>query len=186
MDFIYDTNREPAAAQLRTHTRAQHDMVDALYSRFDLAVRASYGAFLTAQYRAVAATESALAAFPSLPMWRPRVELIAADLRELGVALPAPLHIDVDGSIAQAHGLLYVTEGSRLGGRLLIRGVAPAFPISFLSDGHHPGEWKRLLAAINQLAETHPQALTALIAGADAGFRLFAEAATISGAAAAP
>lgn len=180
MDFTYDTNREPAAAQLRTQTRARHDVVDALYSRFDLAVRASYGAFLAAQYRAVAAIESALAAFPALPAWRPRIDLIAADLRELGLALPAPLQIDVAGSIAQAHGLLYVTEGSRLGGRLLIRGVAPAFPASFLSDGHHPGEWKHLLIAINQFAETQPEALTALVAGADAGFRLFAEAVTIS------
>lgn len=179
MDIPYDTNKELAAAQLRMKTRAQHDAVDALYSRFDLAQGASYGAFLAAQYRAVAATEMALAAFTALPAWRPRADLIAADLRELGIALPAPLHIDLAASLAQAHGLLYVTEGSRLGGRLLIRGVAPAFPASFLSDGHHPGEWKRLLLAINQFADNNREALPSLVVGADAGFRLFAEAATV-------
>lgn len=186
MDFPDDIKPEPAAAQLRMKTRTRHDAVDALYSRFDLAARPFYGAFLEAQYRAVAAIENALAAFPLLPAWRPRAGLIAADLRRLGLALPAPLRIDLASCVAQAHGLLYVVEGSRLGGRLLVRDIAPDLPISFLSDGHQPGEWKRLLADLDDFADNHPNALLAMVAGAEAGFDLFAKAAAVNATAKAP
>jgi len=154
--------------------------VDALYSRYDLGTCGSYGEFLQAQYRAVAAAEKALKAFPALPTWRQRADLVATDLRSLGIPLPVPLSIDLLSSPARAHGLLYVTEGSRLGGRLLLRAVADDLPTRFLEDGHHPGEWRRLLAACDQFANEHTGAIEDMLAGAEAGFHLFAEAAVVT------
>lgn len=180
MDLTNDISREPAAAQLRARTRGQHEAVDALYSRYDLGTRGSYGEFLQAQYRAIAAAEKALEAFPALPTWRQRADLVATDLRSLGIPLPVPLSIDLLSSPARAHGLLYVTEGSRLGGRLLLRAVADDLPTRFLEDGHHPGEWRRLLAACGQFANEHTGAIEDMLAGAEAGFHLFAEAAVVT------
>ncbi|WP_210346100.1 biliverdin-producing heme oxygenase [Aestuariivirga sp. YIM B02566] len=154
--------------------------MDALYSRYDLGTCGSYGEFLQAQYRAVAAAEKALKAFPALPTWRQRADLVATDLRSLGIPLPVPLSIDLLSSPARAHGLLYVTEGSRLGGRLLLRAVADDLPTRFLEDGHHPGEWRRLLAACDQFANEHTGAIEDMLAGAEAGFHLFAEAAVVT------
>lgn len=185
MELPHDIRLEPASAQLRARTRALHDAVDTLFSRFDLVARSSYGQFLQAQYRAVAAAENALAAFPSLPAWRPRIELIAADLSALDLPLPAALRIDLAASRAKAHGLLYVIEGSRLGGRFLLRSVAPDFPRSFLADGHQPGEWRRLLASLDAFVTEHEEQMHAMLAGAEAGFGLFAEAASVTAAKAA-
>lgn len=180
MDFAQENTGETAAAQLRLRTRPLHDQVDALYSRFDLSARPSYGDFLKAQYRAVAGAETALAPFSALPTWRTRTGLLADDLRQLGLELPQALRMDLVSSSAEAHGLLYVLEGSRLGGRLLIRTVGPGLPSCFLADGHEPGEWRRFLADLNQFGTASPDNLRGMLAGAEAGFGLFLTAAAVT------
>jgi heme oxygenase len=180
MDFTQENTSETAAAQLRLKTRPLHDQVDALYSRFDLSAGSSYGDFLKAQYRAVAGAETALAPFSALPAWRARTGLLADDLRQLGLELPKALRIDLVSSSAQAHGVLYVLEGSRLGGRLLIRAVGPGLPSSFLADGHEPGEWRRFLAELNQYGAASPDNLRGMVVGAESGFGLFLTAAVVT------
>lgn len=180
MDF---TQENTAASELRLKTRPFHDKVDILYSRFDLAAKPAYGAFLMAQYRALAGAEAALALAPTLPAWRPRIHLIADDLRQLGLGPPQALRVVPALSAAQAHGLLYVLEGSRLGGRLLVRSVGPGLPVAFLADGHEPGEWRRFLADLNRYGAGSPATVRDMVAGAELGFRLFLDAVTPTAAA---
>lgn len=145
---------------LRTATAADHQAVDDRFGGFALDDRDDYRRFLQAHARALPAVEQALAtgAGEPLPAWRRRTEALANDLAGLDAALPAPLRFTAHG--AERWGALYVIEGSRLGGQLLARSVPAGWPAAYLADRHRPGEWRTLLAAIEERA-----------AAADAGWR---------------
>lgn len=163
--------------RLRRHTRPQHDIVDAAFGAYRLDDRAAYAAFLHAHARALPAVEAVLAGH-QLPGWRMRTPLLAADLADLGGAMPPPLPFALPAGDGAAWGALYVIEGSRLGGTLLARGVAPDLPGRYLGARHQPGEWRTLLAAIDDEGARRPADWTdAAIAGAGACFRLYADAA---------
>lgn len=170
----------PAVATLRARTAALHDQVDAAFSAFRLDERDGYRDFLIAHARALPSAEAWLAAEQGLPAWRPRTPLLTQDLADLGAPMPAvlPLH---GAAGAAAWGMLYVTEGSRLGGALLARQVAPGLPRRYLDAGFGPGEWRAMRAAIDGEAARHDRAwLTAAIAGAEACFALYRRAAPSS------
>ena len=81
-------------------------------------------------------------------------------------------------------GALYVIEGSRLGGQLLARSVPTGLPVAYLSSRHRPGEWRALLAAIEARGSEGGEAWrAAAVAGAQATFALYGEAATATRAA---
>ena len=72
-------------------------------------------------------------------------------------------------------GILYVVEGSRLGGRFLARRVPAAFPKSYL-DAHQPsGNWAKLLASIDQILYDEGRTATAIDAALET-FVLFERA----------
>ena len=162
---------------LRAASGPAHDRVDAAYGAFRLDDRDDYAAFLTAHARALPAVEAALAAHPDLPPWRERTSAIVADLADLGQAMPSPLPFPLVDDAA-AWGALYVTEGSRLGGTMLARSVAAGWPCRYLGARHLPGEWRRLLAAIETRArDASPEWRDAARAGARACFALYERAA---------
>lgn len=142
-----------ARAALRARTAEEHARVDALFSRFDLAAEDGYRNFLAAQAGAFLPIEAALDAGgigEIVPDWheRRRGGALRADLSRLGVA-PAEDARPIFEGEPEMLGALYVLEGSRLGGSLLKRSVAPGFPRAFLDAPQPPGAWRKLLALID-------------------------------------
>lgn len=165
-----------ARVALRAATAAQHEGVDALFSRFDLSDPRSYGAFLTAHARALPAVEQALAAIPDLPAFAPRPPALEHDLTALGLSVPRPLPFTAPNSRAQAIGMLYVIEGSRLGGAMLARRVPDGLPHAYLSATHAPGAWRAFGEMLDRENEGSDW-LDEAVAGAVATFDLYARAA---------
>jgi heme oxygenase len=164
-------------AALRAGTRADHERVDALYSRFHLGQAPHYRLFLIAQASAHIPVEEALdsaGAGAILPDWthRKRAQLLRSDLAEIGAepaaAMPAP---NFSGLPALLGGL-YVIEGSRLGGALLKRGLRPGTPARFLGTPAEPGSWRQLIATIDASIGA-PDEIATAISAAQAVFRLF-------------
>ena len=120
---------------LRDATTDNHRQVDALFADHAMDSPDSYRRFLTAHARALGALEPV--ARPSVP----RLPLLASDIAALGQAMPAPLPLEDRASEGYRWGLLYALEGSRLGGAMLARKVAPDLPTAYLSAVHGKGEW---------------------------------------------
>jgi heme oxygenase (biliverdin-IX-beta and delta-forming) len=162
---------------LRENTRDCHSRVDSVFARFNLGDANSYRDFLTSHSVAVSPIEGVLAGADSLPPWRPRLALLEADLRGLGGDLPISLALVRASGLGELAGLLYVIEGSRLGGGVLAKRVGEGLPTSYLSAVHQQGEWRGLLAAIDEQAAAEPSVwLDDALAGARRAFDLFAEA----------
>lgn len=163
--------------RLRAQTGPAHDAVDAAFGGHDLGDRAAYARFLTAHARALPAAEAVLGDRDGLPGWRRRTALLAADLGDLGVAMPEPLPFTLPDRAGADWGALYVTEGSRLGGIMLARGVPDEFPARYLSAKHLAGEWRALIAAIDAAGAAGGDAwVEGAIAGAEACFALYRRA----------
>lgn len=162
-------------AELRRVSRKAHEAVDEAFSRFDLADRKSYGAFLTAHAGALLTAETYLAKHTSaLPSWRSRSELLKDDLRQMGLGVPAARQDIFPEHDGLALGILYVLEGSRLGGRVLSARVAEGLPRAYLSAFHQKGEWPEFLAYLERsLNESDVARYEAVTAGAVLTFDLF-------------
>jgi heme oxygenase len=115
-----------------------------------------------------------------------RVSLLEHDLRMLGnkqSSNPLPrLKID---TFPQALGLLYVVEGSSLGGQFIGPAIVDAIgavPISFyLGHGRrHPAPWRAVLAAL-ALYETVDFDIDGVVVGAKRAFVAFGKTVSISG-----
>jgi heme oxygenase len=158
---------------LRQATAAAHERVDARFGTYDLAARDDYARFLAEHARAVGAAEAYLArATPELP-WRARMPLLRADLAALGQEAPAPAALDLPIDAALADGVVYVLEGSRLGGQLLVKQVGADLPDAYLAAAHLPGEWRALREAMDARAATDPDWVARATTGAEACFALF-------------
>lgn len=167
---------DTAVAALRAATQGAHDHVDAAFGRFDLTRRAGYRALLTAHARALPAAEARMRALPFAATLEPRLPLLAADLADLGLAMPPPLALGGDEGAAGAWGVLYVVEGSRLGGALLARSVPAGLPARYLNAAHPPGQWRAIRAAIDAADADR----AAMLAAALACFDLYARAAALT------
>jgi heme oxygenase len=174
--------RSTVRARLREATRREHDAVDALFSRFDLADAAGYAAFLALQAAAHAPVEAALdraGAAAVLDDWpaRRRAHLLLADLADLGADARPPVPAPAFDTAPALLGGLYVLEGSRLGGAVLRRRLPAAAPARFLAAAAPQGSWGRLLALLE--TKLHRQAdLAEAVAAARAVFRCFERAGT--------
>lgn len=166
-----------ASADLRARTHDRHEEVDAAFAGFALDTADGYRRFLIAHARALPAAEAALAAVPGLPHGPWRAPMLAHDLADLGEAMPAVLPF-ATASGAAGWGALYVVEGSRLGGVMVARDVAPTLPHRYLDAGFASGEWRALRAAIDAEAGRHDARwLDDAVAGAAACFTLYRRAA---------
>ena len=132
-----------AHAVLRAATRAAHDQVDSAFSRWNLGKREDYAAFLLAHARAFLPVEAALIA-SGTPIDQPRADLLVGDLAELGLAPPPFRPVEFANS-DELLGGAYVLEGSRLGGAVLRKSVAPDLPTRFLAPPPRPGHWQAFL-----------------------------------------
>ena len=148
--------------------------MDAAFAGHDLADRDSYGAFLIAHARALLPLESALDGAALWPEWQPRGDLLRADLATLGLDVPPAMAVE-PGSVAARWGLLYVLEGSRLGGAMLARLVGAGLPVAYLAAAHRDGSWGRFGDAIESAAGDADWRAAALD-GAVRGFTLFEQA----------
>ncbi len=161
---------------MRAATAAAHARVDALYSKLDLAGRDDYGRFLLSHAAAFIPLENALVAAGAdalLPGWstRRRGDALRTDLAALDLAVPplqaSPRFVDE----ASLWGGLYVLEGSRLGGAMLVRSVAAGLPTAFL----HPdpaSPWRAFTVLLDQNLTTDAQLRRAAMA-AKAVFAVF-------------
>ena len=150
-----------------------HHRVDELFSHFSLDSPSDYGAFLQAHARALAPLEAVARPASS------RLPQLTEDLAALGLPVPEPLAIDGHGSEAFRWGALYALEGSRLGGAMLERRVAPGLPRAYLSCVHDRGGWIAFQQSLDAAAEEGGDAwVDEAIRGAEAAFALFAAAAT--------
>lgn len=166
------TDPDSVRHRLRRATAQDHERVDELFSRFSLESQADYTAFLQAHARAVGALEPAAA-----PM-HPRLSLLADDLAALDAPMPSPLPLEDKGGEGFRWGLLYALEGSRLGGAMLARRVAPDLPRAYLSAVHEKGGWAAFQQALDAAAAEGGAAWVEDAArGAAAAFALFAQAA---------
>jgi heme oxygenase (biliverdin-IX-beta and delta-forming) len=139
---------------LRDQTRLDHAAVDQAFKAFDLTDRHDYGRLLSAHASVTPVVEDILEGVSTLPPWRPRSTLIFADLEGLQIVSPEPVSVDPITSEAALLGALYVLEGSRLGGKVLSGRVPTGLPVTYLSDGHLPGEWRQFLASLDEAART--------------------------------
>jgi heme oxygenase len=132
---------------LRSATAVDHEIVDAAFARFDLTSAESYEQFLMAHANVLRTLEADVAGLWS--SWRPRFPLLQADLADLGVAVSAS-KTAVARSDAERWGILYVLEGSRLGGDILSGRVASGLPVRYLSAAHEAGSWRLFGEALEQ------------------------------------
>jgi len=181
-----------AHRRLREATAHAHEAVDAVFGDYDLTDRDDYARFLSAHAAAMVPLEAALDAAGAKRVtadWemRKRGDLILKDLAALN-AQPLPVRAelvealpfsfqpkkegqcfdklstngrDMEPTLA---GVLYVVEGSRLGGKFLARRVPAEFPKAYL-DAHQPsGNWANLLASIDAIL--YDQGRTEIAVGA--------------------
>jgi heme oxygenase (biliverdin-IX-beta and delta-forming) len=171
---------KPAHEALRAGTRAGHDRVDAAFGGFDLGDRDSYRRFLCAHAAALLPIEAWLDTNDATALisdWpgRRRAATLTADLGNLG-AEPAPAPpFDCDTHPAMMAGVIYVVEGSRLGGRLLSRRIGPDLPSAYLDADQPAGNWQFLLSQLDTIL--YDDALRALaVQGALRAFDRFERA----------
>ena len=157
---------------LRAATGPLHQAVEARFEQLDLAEREDYGAFLLAHAQVIPVLEDALdraGIEASVPDWarRRRAPSLARDLTELGLTWPRRDAIAVAPG-AEALGVAYVLEGSRLGAATLLKTIPDGLPRFFLSHGrdeHLFRSFLPILAAVQDVA--------AAVAGARRAFGLF-------------
>lgn len=145
-----------ARAALRAATAADHERVDALFSRYAFDTPDGYRRFLLAQAAAFLPVEQALdeaGAARSLPDWpqRRRGDALVRDLAALGETAPEQIDAPSFSDAASVLGGIYVLEGSRLGGAVLKRGLAAGTPREFLDADQTQGSWRKLLEVLDIL-----------------------------------
>ncbi len=108
----------------------------------------------------------------------PRLELLEADLLELGWPVPAvsPTPAEPSDGRASWWGRVYVLEGSRQGSAVIARCIQSSLfdtvPCRFFSEARISGEYDTLLAILEHELEAH-EALEQAVASARAAFAAY-------------
>ena len=165
---------------LKLGTRDSHDTVDAIFDRFDLADSNDYRAFLIAHARAIVAWEEVLEAAgieALLPDWpeRRRRTLLAEDLQQLGLPMPASLTCAPVTGASALWGAAYVLEGSKFGGLVLSRRVPEALPTRYLRSQGPKGSLKQFMDRLDTAADVDEAAAIATARAVFDSFRTAAE-----------
>ena len=172
--------------RLRTSTASLHRSVDDIMGRMLRRPDGGYEHFLSLSARAIFPLERALnrANVTSvLPDWpqRSRTAALQSDLEALSI--PAPTMEDLRNESrlhdeAYQFGVLYVLEGSRLGGRAILQNLlkvpeqARAHGYMYLSHGAGQPLWRTFLERLEASAAARRRSESA-IAGAVATFERF-------------
>ena len=173
-------------SRLKEATADAHCDLDARLSSLDLSSLDGYRRFLEANAAALWPAEDALEAagvtgiFLDWPA-RSRRAAMTADLAGVGGQLHplAPMPAMNRNAV---FGTMYVLEGSRLGAKYLLRGVANAsdatvaVATAYLSHGNGQHFWQSYLAALEQEPATLDDEVE-IVAAADLAFSMFAHAA---------
>ncbi len=171
---------------LRAGTAATHQALDQLWDGKSLGHREHYVRFLAASADALLPIEAGLARAGMaqlLPDWplRQRSEAIAADLAGFGLAPPRTDPASIASRPAML-GTLYVLEGSRLGGALLLRQIQASDDClihanhRYLAHGQGGGLWRSFLAGLDR-ADPNRAELDLMIEAARDAFGRFDTAA---------
>lgn len=179
------TEAKPVRLRLREATASLHAHVDEYMGSFLRQGREGYAQFLAASARAVLPLERALldaGVAQVVPDWpvRSRSAALLADMSTLPDAPPSYDDYEDARLREEAYmmGVLYVLEGSRLGGRVILR-MVEAQPIRghgvtthYLSHGQGLQLWATFLESLEASAEVRRNPDLA-IGGATAAFKLF-------------
>jgi heme oxygenase len=165
---------------LRAGTAEYHNVVDSLFGRFDMSDRRQYGTFLAAHARVLPVVEKALeqgGIERLIPDWadRRRSDMLRADLRALGLSMPPLLPFASLSTDDALWGVVYVLEGSKLGGAMLAKRVATHFPSTYLAFQGPKGAMKAFMDHLD--ANTAVDQERAIVAASTvfAAFRTAAE-----------
>jgi heme oxygenase len=164
-------------AKLRAATADDHRRTEESFAAFLAGLPDSYGDFLQAHARAFPAIGRALSAGLDWPAWRARWHDLESDLAAFDRDPPPVLTVTAAAGRAEALGMAYVLEGSRLGSSLLHRSIPAGLPVAYLRGGNDRAPWKLLLTQLETVKDE-----AAAIAGARAAFRAFREAAALQSA----
>jgi heme oxygenase (biliverdin-IX-beta and delta-forming) len=174
----------PIREILRHATAEHHAAVDRRFAPLIASGIAGYVEFLLASAAAVIPLERALTARGVdriLPQWRARTREAALrqDLAALGASPSVDLSPPDVGGEARQFGILYVLEGSRLGGKILAREVQRdpdsrlRAATRYLRHGEDDRFWQSFLLKLEGSQATRRAAADA-VAGAQAAFAMFA------------
>lgn len=184
-DIPFETER---AGRLKSATAPTHDAIDDLVTSQDpFADRDRYRRFLTLQHAfhgAIAAlyTDETLGRLiPGLGDLA-RFDAVKADMRDLGMTIPADPAPVTPASIAEALGWLYCSEGSNLGAAFLLKRVeamgedlGPTRGARHLAP--HPDgrglHWKAFKAKLNDVPLAPEEDEDQVIAGAESAFAFY-------------
>jgi heme oxygenase (biliverdin-IX-beta and delta-forming) len=176
---------------LRERTEEAHRRLDGLFSDLNISRRADYARFLAAQAGVLEAVEKGLdeADAPAvIPDWaaRRRSDAMRLDLAALA-ELPSPVAFEVDWIRDRASilGTAYVLEGSRLGGKMMLReALSSAEPevtgaTRFLGHGEGQRMWPSFdaLLGATELSDTE---IDGMVESAVRTFELFESSARLS------
>jgi heme oxygenase (biliverdin-IX-beta and delta-forming) len=173
-------------SRLKDATADAHRNLDARLSGLDLTSLDGYRRFLEANAAALWPVEDALEAagvaaiFTDWPRRSRRAAMTADLLRVRGALRPLPQMQGINRN--GVFGAMYVLEGSRLGAKYLLRGVAhapdPVVTSATAYLGHGAGQhfWQSFLVALEQEPAT-PDDEAEIIDAAEQAFSMFAEAA---------
>jgi heme oxygenase len=158
---------------LRSTTATAHAQVDAAFSHFALDEAASYRSFLMAHAMALLPIEAwlrereetVLAGWPT-PY---RAAALEDDLGKLDAIAPPGAAFQASDDPAAIAAILYVLEGSRLGGNILAKRVGPGLPRSYLASASDAQSWRRTLSRL----EDHIHDDETRKAATEAAFRVF-------------
>lgn len=144
--------------RLREATGHHHERVDSLFGRLNLADDDDYRRFLIAHATALLPMEQWLdsRADAVVDDWptRSRGAALRADLARVGISVPDGDPFSPPSSPASIGGILYVLEGSKMGGRLLARQVREGLPKQYLAAGGNGAAWKMLISRLDDIVVT--------------------------------
>ena len=168
-------NSGGARCALKAETASVHKRLDALFSRFNLSERCGYAQFLRAQAGAFLTVETALdqaGAGEVLEDWnaRKRGHALSEDMRALAIE-PNEIMAPAFQTEAEILGGVYVLEGSRLGGAVLLKRVSMDMPTSFLNHVS-PSSWRGFVEVLDEKLRS-PVALNEAVCAATSAFQTF-------------
>lgn len=165
MNVSYRQFEQSTRSVLRDATAVDHEMVDAAFGQLRVATRRGYTDFLLAHARILPLAERLIDPGTFLENWSGRAQSLLEDLAELGAQVPPEIDFSLPDGEAARLGALYVLEGSRLGGSVIVRSVPSRYPSRFLRSCHPKGAWQKLLNCLEE-ADSGPAWQRDAVAGA--------------------